>query len=90
MTINFTDFGHLSDDADAGEDKIMRGMQRAGLPITLTAMRDFVLPYIDSFKADNDVFGNLPATTYARASDFVREQIKTHRDLRTKRLHLRN
>ncbi|MEX2340848.1 MAG: cysteine--tRNA ligase, partial [Candidatus Paceibacterota bacterium] len=29
-TINLTDFGHLSDDADQGEDKIMKGMKRDG------------------------------------------------------------
>lgn len=75
-TINFTDFGHLTDDADAGEDKIMKGMRREGYEITLENMRQFVLPYIESFKADNSAFGNRAATTYARASDYVKEQIK--------------
>ena len=27
-TINFTDFGHLSDDGDAGEDKMTKGLHR--------------------------------------------------------------
>lgn len=76
LTINFTDFGHLSDDGDAGEDKILKGMVRDGYPVTIDGMRDFVVPYIESFKRDNDRFGNLPATTYARASDYVKEQIK--------------
>lgn len=76
FTINFTDFGHLSDDGDTGEDKIMKGMQAAGLPINIEAMKEFALPYIDSFKKDNEIFGNLPATTYARASNYIQEQIK--------------
>lgn len=76
FTINFTDFGHLSDDGDAGEDKIMKGMTAAGLPINIEAMREFAVPYIESFKKDNKIFGNLPATTYARASDYIQEQIK--------------
>lgn len=76
LTINFTDFGHLSDDGDSGEDKMMKGMKREGYPITMEAMRQFALPYIESFKNDNLVFGNLPATTYTRASDYVKEQIK--------------
>lgn len=76
LTINFTDFGHLSDDGDSGEDKIMKGMQKEGYPITLDAMREFATPYIESFKSDNIAFGNLPATNYTRASDYVREQIK--------------
>ena len=74
-TINFTDFGHLTDDADAGEDKIMRGMKRAGLPITLEAMREFTEPYIESFKEDNRLFGNFPPSQYARASDYIKQQI---------------
>ena len=83
-TINFTDFGHLSDDADAGEDKIMKGMRKAGLPITLEAMRDFAEPFIASFKRDNERFGNHPATTYARASDYVSEEISLIKTLEQK------
>ncbi len=75
-TINFTDFGHLTDDGDDGEDKMMKGMKREGYEINLENMRKFALPYIESFKADNLAFGNRPATAYARASDYVQEQIK--------------
>lgn len=75
-TINFTDFGHLSDDGDEGEDKIMKGMKRDGYEITLENMLQFAEPYIASFKRDNERFGNLPATTYARASEYVKQQIK--------------
>lgn len=74
-TINFTDFGHLSDDADSGEDKIMKGMRRDGWDITLPNMLDFVEPYIESFKRDTERFGNLPPTTYARASAYIKQQI---------------
>lgn len=75
-TINFTDFGHLSDDGDNGEDKIMKGMRRDGFEITLENMLTFAEPYIESFKRDLDRFGILPPTTYARASDYVKQQIK--------------
>lgn len=74
-TINVTDFGHLTSDADAGEDKIVSGMRREGYEITLPNMRAFAEPYIESFKSDLAAFGNLPPTTLARASDYVREQI---------------
>jgi cysteinyl-tRNA synthetase len=76
LTINFTDFGHLTDDADSGEDKMMKGLRREGLPITIEAMRGFAQTYIESFKHDNDAFGNLTATHYTRASDYIQEQIK--------------
>jgi len=75
-TINFTDFGHLSDDGDDGEDKIMKGMRRDGFEITLENTLTFAEPYIASFKRDLDRFGVLPPTSYARASDYVPQQIK--------------
>ncbi len=74
--INFTDFGHLSDDSDAGEDKMMRALKRENKPITLTAMHDMAQTYIDSFKADNLALRIIPPLRYASASDFVKEQIR--------------
>ncbi|MCD5381684.1 MAG: cysteine--tRNA ligase [Candidatus Pacebacteria bacterium] len=75
-TINFTDFGHLSDDGDAGEDKMMRALHREGKPVTLTAMRELAEIYITSFKEDTRAFRNTPPTTYAPASEYVGEQIE--------------
>ncbi|HEU4677126.1 MAG TPA: cysteine--tRNA ligase [Candidatus Paceibacterota bacterium] len=74
--INFTDFGHLTDDADAGEDKMMKALRREGKPITLTAMREVAETYMRSFKDDNAAFRNLPPTYYTPASDYIREEIK--------------
>lgn len=75
-TINLTDFGHLTDDADAGEDKMMKGLKREGLPVTLTAMRELSDRYIVAFKDDIDAMRILPPTTWARASDYVDVQIR--------------
>jgi cysteinyl-tRNA synthetase len=83
-TINFTDFGHLSDDADAGEDKMMKALRREKKPITLSAMREVAETYMESFKRDNAKFRNEPPTTYAPASDYVREQIALIRTLADK------
>lgn len=74
-TINFTDFGHLSDDADAGEDKMMKGLHREGLPLTLDAMRQLSDRYIQAFKTDFEELHILPPTTWARASDYIKKQI---------------
>lgn len=84
LTINFTDFGHLSDDGDTGEDKIMKGMKRDGYDITLENMLKFAEPFIESFKADNLTFRNLPAEHYTRASDYIQEQIELIRTLTNK------
>ena len=75
-TINFTDFGHLTDDGDAGEDKMMKALKREGKPVTLSAMRDVANIFIESFKYDNETFRNIPPTTYTPASEYVTEQIK--------------
>ena len=75
-TINFTDFGHLSDDGDAGEDKMMKALKRHEKPITLDAMRNVAQIYIDSFKGDFTRFGNLPPTHWTPASAYVPEQIR--------------
>jgi cysteinyl-tRNA synthetase len=74
--INFTDFGHLTDDGDEGEDKMMKALKRDGKPISLTAMREVAEVYMKSFKNDNEEFRNIPPTAYTPASDYVKEQIR--------------
>jgi len=74
-TINLTDFGHLTDDGDGGEDKMMKGLKREGLPVTLDAMRQLSDKFIVGFKTDCDELRILPPTTWARASEFVKKQI---------------
>ena len=83
-TINYTDFGHLTDDADAGEDKILRALQKHGLPMTLEAMRSFTDQYIELYKQDTAAMNITPPTSYARASDFVAEQIDLIKQLEKK------
>lgn len=75
-TINLTDFGHLTDDADAGDDKMMKGLKREGMDITLASMRILSDIYIKSFKDDLNALNILPPTQFSRASDYVKEQIK--------------
>ncbi len=75
-TINLTDFGHLTDDGDIGEDKMMKGLKREGLPVTLAAMRQLSDTYISAFYDDMDSLRVMSATTWSRASDYVAEQIR--------------
>lgn len=83
-TINLTDFGHLTDDADAGEDKMMKGLKREGLPITLDAMRQLSTKFIDAFQDDLEAMRVLHPTTWARASDYVKKQISLIKTLEEK------
>jgi cysteinyl-tRNA synthetase len=75
-TVNFTDFGHLTDDADAGEDKMMKGLKREGKPITLSAMRELADRYIDAFLEDWTNLRLLEPSHWTRASEYVRQQIR--------------
>lgn len=74
-TINLTDFGHLTDDGDAGEDKMMKGLKREGKPVTLAAMRELSDFFIDAFYEDLGSLRILPPTIFSRASDYIVEQI---------------
>jgi cysteinyl-tRNA synthetase len=71
-----TDFGHLTDDGDAGEDKMMKGLKREGRPITLASMRELSDFYIEAFFVDLDTLRIMPPTQFSRASDFIHEQIQ--------------
>lgn len=75
-TINLTDFGHLTDDADAGEDKMMKGLKRDNKPVTLEAMRKLSDFYIEAFINDISELRVEMPTTFSRASDYITEQIK--------------
>ncbi|MCU0678725.1 MAG: cysteine--tRNA ligase, partial [Candidatus Pacebacteria bacterium] len=83
-TINLTDFGHLTDDGDDGEDKMMKGLRREGKPVTLAAMRELSDFFIDAFKADMAKLRVQAPTTYSRASDYLREQIDLVKTLEEK------
>ncbi|MBP6924390.1 MAG: cysteine--tRNA ligase [Candidatus Pacebacteria bacterium] len=74
-TINFTDFGHLSDDGDEGEDKMMKGLKREGLPVSLEGMKELGDKYIKAFVDDTEELRIIPPSTWARASEYVGKQI---------------
>ena len=80
-TMNLTDFGHLTDDGDEGEDKIMKGLKREGLEINLKSMRKLTDTYIDAFESDLHELRIMPPTTYARASEYVKQQINLIKSL---------
>jgi cysteinyl-tRNA synthetase len=75
-TINFTDFGHLTDDADAGDDKMMKGLKREGMDISLESMRILSDRFIKAAKDDLEAMNILEPNQFARASDYVKEEIK--------------
>lgn len=75
-TMNLTDFGHLSDDGDNGEDKMIIALKREGMEVNLEAMKELTSRYIDAFQDDLEELNILSPTTWARASEYVAAQIK--------------
>lgn len=74
-TINLTDFGHLNDDGDAGEDKMMKGLKREKLEFSLNNLRQLSDRYITAFQDDLVSLLVLQPTSWARASEYVKKQI---------------
>lgn len=68
--MNITDVGHLTDDADAGDDKMEKGAKREGK----TAW-DIAEYYIDAYHRDAALLNLLPPTTEPRATEHIEEQI---------------
>lgn len=74
--VNITDVGHLTSDADSGDDKMEVGSRRTGM--TAWEMADF---YTAAFEADLASLNILPPVTWCRATDHIEEQIQMIREL---------
>ncbi|MDP7145984.1 MAG: cysteine--tRNA ligase [Pseudomonadales bacterium] len=74
--INITDVGHLTSDADTGEDKMEKGSRRTGM--TAWEMADF---YTAAFQDDLQTLNILAPHTWCRATDHIPEQIAFIEDL---------
>ncbi len=71
LIMNITDVGHLTDDADEGEDKMMMAMRREGK--TAYEIADF---YTQAFFSDLTKLNIKPADQYPKATDHITEQIE--------------
>jgi cysteinyl-tRNA synthetase len=77
--MNITDVGHLTSDADTGEDRMEKGSRRTGL----TAWEIAEL-YTEEFKKDLDRLHILEPTIWSKATDHIQEQIDTIRCIEEK------
>ena len=74
--MNITDIGHLSSDADSGEDKMTKGLLREGKELNLKNMRELAEFYTEKFKEDLIKLNiKVPSEIYY-ASDYVKEDIE--------------
>lgn len=68
--MNITDVGHLTDDADQGEDKIEKGARREGK--TAYEIAEF---YTEKFKQNLEDLNIIPPNKYCKATDYIKEQL---------------
>ena len=77
--MNITDVGHLTSDADTGEDKMLKGAQREHK--TVWQIADF---YTKAFVSDCKKLSLLPPKILCKATDHIKEQITLIRKLEKK------
>lgn len=69
--VNVTDVGHLTDDADAGEDKLERAARQTG-----RRAEDVAREYTEQWLRDRERLGCLPPEVLCRATEHIPEQIE--------------
>lgn len=74
--INITDIGHLTSDADLGEDKMITALQREGKKMTPEAMQEIATFYSQAFFQNFKDLNILPADKYPLASQHIPSMIK--------------
>jgi len=74
--MNITDVGHLTSDADTGEDRMEKGSRRTGKSAWKIAEL-----YTQAFKDDMERLNILEPTIWCRATDHIPEQIETIRGI---------
>ncbi|MBP5188594.1 MAG: cysteine--tRNA ligase, partial [Fibrobacterales bacterium] len=77
--VNITDVGHLTSDADEGEDKMEKGAKRTGKSVWEVAAF-----YTDAFMRDFHSLNLLEPTVWCRATDHIAEQIALVKTLEEK------
>jgi cysteinyl-tRNA synthetase len=77
--VNITDVGHLTSDADEGEDKMEKGARRTG-----KSAWDIAKLYTEAFRADLKALNIEEPSLWCRATDHIPEQIEFIRDLESK------
>lgn len=68
--LNLTDVGHLSSDADDGEDKLEKGARLSGKSVW-----DVAKHYINEFQTAYHELQLTPPDVWARATDYIKEDI---------------
>src|SRR5665213_2212194 len=76
QVINITDFGHLSSDADEGEDKMTKGLKQEKMALTIENMLKLGEKYTQIFLDDLQLLNiNTSRIKFPRASEYIKTEI---------------
>lgn len=90
QVINITDIGHLSSDADDGDDKMMKGLKREGLPATFGGLKALADKYTKAFFEDLKALNiKTDGTKFPRATEYVKDDVALIKLLEEKALAYR-
>ncbi len=76
QVINITDIGHLTSDADTGDDKMVKGLKRENLPLSLEGLRQLADKYEAAFKHDLKRLNIKTPEHFPRATSYLKEDIE--------------
>ncbi|MFH1972712.1 MAG: cysteine--tRNA ligase [archaeon] len=74
--MNITDVGHLVSDADAGEDKMMKALEREGLKPTKASMLKLANMYTKAFHKDLKELNIIEPKEWPKATEHIEEMIR--------------
>lgn len=75
QVINITDIGHLTSDADTGDDKMVKGLKRENLPLSLDGLKELANKYEEAFKDDLKALNIKTPHHFPRATEYLEDQI---------------
>ncbi len=84
QVVNITDFGHLTSDADSGEDKMTKGLKKEGLALTLENMKKLGEKYAKFYLDDRKKLNTLSPFKFPFASEHISEDIEFIKKLEKK------
>lgn len=84
QVINITDIGHLTSDADMGDDKMVKGLKRENLPITIEGLKSLADKYESAFKDDIKTLNIETPHDFPRATEYLEQEIEVVKKLEEK------
>lgn len=76
QVINITDIGHLSSEADMGDDKMVKGLKRENLPLSLEGLKQLADKYEKAFREDLKLLKIETPHHFPRATNYLKEEIE--------------